>query len=232
MKKDLKNVTLLGVDCVDIDRLIQAAEICMKDFEFGAVKLLTSLKSGNPYIVSIDEIDSTQKYSEFCIKEMYKYVDTDFALVIQYDGFILNPDAWDDEFLKYDYVGAPWDIDDWAIEKFAVPKELFGQHIVGNGGFSLRSKKLLELCAKLDSTGMIKQYDPEDMVIGIFYRKLFEENGTKFAPVVLAEKFSYEGDQDGTPWSGQFGFHGLSYTDISSWIAKHPEYKIENKLSG
>ena len=31
---------------------------------------------------------------------------TDFVLTIQHDGFILNPDAWRDDFFDYDYIGA------------------------------------------------------------------------------------------------------------------------------
>ena len=33
----LPTITLVGIDCVDIDRLILAAEICMKDFQFAGV---------------------------------------------------------------------------------------------------------------------------------------------------------------------------------------------------
>ena len=36
--------------------------------------------------------------------------------------------------------------------------------------------------------------------------------------------------KDGVEWTNQFGFHGLTWTDISSWLKKHPEYTIENPL--
>lgn len=79
------------------------------------------------------------------IKELNKYIETSYVLIIQYDGFILNPDAWTDEFLEYDYIGAPW----WYTDDCNV----------GNGGFSLRSKKLLEILANDDS---ILETHPED----------------------------------------------------------------------
>ncbi len=41
----LKNITLLGLDCVDLERLKIARDICTKDIEFGAVKLLSSIES-------------------------------------------------------------------------------------------------------------------------------------------------------------------------------------------
>ncbi len=54
MKKDLPDVTLLGVDCVDIERLVTASEICQKEFNFAEVKLLTSLPgSGHKDVVEI-----------------------------------------------------------------------------------------------------------------------------------------------------------------------------------
>ena len=56
-------------------------------------------------------------------------------LIIQHDGFILNHKAWDNEFLNYDYIGAPVY---WMGNKLIE---------VGNGGFSLRSKKLLKIIA-------------------------------------------------------------------------------------
>ena len=33
---------------------------------------------------------------------------TPHVLLIQWDGFVVNPSAWSDEFLDFDYVGARW----------------------------------------------------------------------------------------------------------------------------
>jgi hypothetical protein len=45
------------------------------------------------------------------------HVDTEFAILVHEDGFIVNPECWSDEFF-YDYIGAPWPIpnDDFLIE--------------------------------------------------------------------------------------------------------------------
>lgn len=216
MKKKLSNVTLFGLDCVDINRLIQAAEICAKDFEFEQIKLLTSLESNNSNIVKIVPVNSIEAYNSFMIKKINSYIDTDFALVIQYDGFILNPKAWADDYFKYDYIGAPWYED--------------GQFIVGNGGFSMRSKKLLEILQK-DETIQISPDEPEDTFICMEKRDYLESKGIKFAPVDLAKQFSLEANEkDGVRWTNQFGFHGLKWTDISKWLKEHPKYKIDNTL--
>lgn len=222
MKRKLPNVTLFGVDCVDIDRLIMVAEICKKDFEFAEIKLLTSLPSNHVDVVTIRPIESTKDYSQFLLKEAADYITTEFALIIQHDGFILNPEAWTDDFLKYDYIGAPWLVE--------------GKLVVGNGGFNIRSRRVFEL-TKQDSRIQIgdnkieKYSENEDWLIGMIYRDLLEEAGIQFAPVELARRFSLEENVVcGKVWSDQFGFHGLNWTDIRPWLARHPEYPIENPV--
>ena len=220
--KKLPNVTLFGLDCVNIERLVLAAEICKKDFEFAETKLLTSLPHSDKNIIPVAHIDSIRKYSEFMLKEAGGYIDTDFVLIAQHDGFILNPDAWTDEFLEYDYIGAPF----WENEEF----------IVGNGGFSLRSKKLHDLLQsdpfiQIEETPSHKYSLNEDWIICVMKREYLESKGIRFAPVELALRFSFESNKKlGKVWNGQFGFHGLKWTDISPWLKEHPEYNIENKL--
>jgi|SRR3989338_3524102 len=215
MKQRLENVTLFGLDCVDFGRLVQAAEICQKDFEFRKAQLLTSLPTDRPHAIHIDPIISPRAYSDFMIEQLNDYVHTDFVLVIQHDGFILNPSAWTDEYLRYDYIGAPW----W--EK--------GEHIVGNGGFSLRSKKLLDILQ--NDRYHIDNDDPEDWFICVTKRKELGSKGIRFAPIPLAQRFSLEGsEKDGIVWTDQFGFHGFTWTDISRWVQQHPEYLLDNTL--
>jgi len=191
MKKELPTVTLLGVDCVNIDRLVVASEICQRDFQFAGVKLLTSLPAkGHENIIPIDPIETIEGYSKFITSELDNYVDTPHVLIIQYDGFILNPEAWTDEYLEYDYIGSPLQIAEWSIKKFDLEKDTLGKLVVGNGGFSLRSKKLISLLKQLYELGEIKEYHPEDVVICIKIKKQLESLGIKFAPVELAEQFA------------------------------------------
>jgi hypothetical protein len=219
--RELPQVTLIGVDCIDVQRLLHAAEICQRSIRFGDVRILTSLPHDHPSIVPIAPITSRDAYSSFMIKQLNAYVATPFALVIQYDGFILNPDAWRDDYADYDYIGAPW----WEDE---------GQ-IVGNGGFSLRSKRLLALLqqddAILDPGDLDPSDAPEDWYICVMIRPYLEERGIRFAPVGLAKQFSLEGDEHyGVTWTNQFGFHGLRWTDISPWLRQHADEPINNTL--
>ena len=98
-------------------------------------------------------------------------------LIIQHDGFVLSADNWREEFFNYDYIGAPW------IGYFKDQP----QFNVGNGGFSLRSKKLLDILAEDDHIELGK---PEDAIIGRQYREYLESKGIKFAPEEIAGKFA------------------------------------------
>ena len=174
---DLPSVTLIGADS-NLTRLQEAANNCTKNIRFGDVKLL------NP------NLTSKEAYSEWCINEMYKYVDTSHMLVFQHDGYVHNWQAWDNDWLKYDYIGAPWYYDD-GME-------------VGNGGFSLRSRALMEAASTL-----CKFHHPEDHHICRTYRVELEAMGFKFAPLEVAERFSFEGYlQPHKHLTDQFGKHG------------------------
>ncbi len=225
----LDNVTLLGIDCVDVSRLQKALDISAEHIEFAQVKLLSSLSNTDPRWVPIEHIGSIEAFSEFCIKDLTKYVETEFVLLVQWDGFILNPTSWSDSFLKYDYIGAPWYIkDEFWFERFLIPRQYENQHIVGNGGFCLRSKKFLEVSAKLARENKFTKYHPEDLVMCVYDKHLLLEEGIQFAPYEVAKNFSIEGHDE--VYKDQFGFHGLKWTNISDWIQKNSQYGIRQIL--
>lgn len=222
----LPNVTLIGIDGVDIERALRAADISTTGISFGAVKLLSSLPSTDPRVIAIPPVTSIEAYSKFCLTELYKYVDTSHALIFQYDGFVLNPAAWKDEWLLYDYIGAPIEIGQWTVERHGVPVSSIGDLVVGNGGFSLRSRRLLELTASLAAAGDFILTEPEDWAQCYTERAKLEAVGMRFAPVPVAEAFSFEGrSPEYYQYVDAFGFHGLRWTDISRWLALHPQYQ-------
>ena len=227
-KISLKNVTLMGIDCVDFSRLQKVADISMRGIDFADVRLLSSIKSNDSRWVEIAPIRSIEAYSEFCIRNLADHVDTDYVLLIQYDGFVLNPHSWSDDFLKYDYIGAPFHINgEFWFKKYLVPRELEGRNFVGNGGFSLRSRKFLQTSARLAAQGKFSKFHPEDLVLCVFDQHLLLNEGIRFAPYVLAKKFSVEGRTH--VYKSQFGFHNFKCTDISDWISKNPQYEIRQE---
>lgn len=191
MKKKLTGVTLLVVDCHNYNGAAKALKKSMEQCEFASVKFLTDIdiKIKGVDVIKIEPIKSKEDYSEFIIKKLNYFFQTQFVLVCQHDGYVLDGDCWDDEFLEYDYIGAPWLYID-------------GKN-VGNGGFSLRSKTLQHALA---TDNFISATDPEDQAIGRLYRDyLIKKYDIKFAPEDVADKFSYELRQ---PTQPTFGFHG------------------------
>lgn len=134
-------------------------------------------------------IASIAEYSTFMHHGLAAHVHTSHALVVQWDGLIAHADRWDPEFLQWDYIGAPWPGADPA-------------RAVGNGGFSLRSRRLLQ--ALLDPE--IRPEHPEDVSICVTHRQRLEQHhGIRIAPLEVAERFAYERTRPSGP---TFGFHG------------------------
>lgn len=81
--------------------------------------------------LKIDNLTGHEYSSILKNKDIYDHIETDHFLVFQTDTLILKENKHIiNDFLQYDYVGAPWKMD----------------HNVGNGGLSLRRKsKMLEI---------------------------------------------------------------------------------------
>ncbi len=139
-------------------------------------------------IIEIEPLDSIEAYSHFMVKSLGNYINTSHCLVIQWDGYVIYPLQWRNDFLDFDYIGAPWVGADGALA-------------VGNGGFSLRSKKLMNA---LQDKSVVAQH-PEDACICIQNRSILERRGIRFAPLDLARLFSVESGELSTQ---VFGFHG------------------------
>jgi hypothetical protein len=204
---DLSNVTLVSVASVRVDKTIKALKYSSKDITFGGIKLITHESVTEPGItvINVDKMDYEQ-YNKFIVFELYKHIDTDYALIIQDDGFVVNANEWKPEFLNYDYIGAPWPLpyDDFSY------RDAFNNLIrVGNGGFSLRSKKILSLAdkLKLEWKSYFGYYN-EDGFFTCHNRHIYEQNGCIFAPLDVAKYFSHEIQIPETEGITPFGFHG------------------------
>lgn len=183
----MDNTSIVAVACTKVPETIKAIRQSMELFPCKAI-LITHEDISLPDInvVKIDKLDY-KGYNEFVAMKLKDYVSTDYCLLVQNDGYITNPDMWTDEFLNYDYIGAPWP------PKTHYTKE--GKEVrVGNGGFSFRSKKLLEAPSKLGLkfSDMGTGFWHEDGYLCVHYRKELEDYGIKFAPVEVAARFSTE----------------------------------------
>lgn len=192
---ELPNVTLICLTNKDIEAHQAAIDESCKGIVWGAIKLIE-----NPELNTID------KWNRAVVFDLWRYVDTDFAMLIHADGYVINAHAWQDEFLAYDYIGAPWPLpkDDFSY------RDVFGNlQRVGNS-VSLRSKKLLRLPYNTHMEWKAYHgFTNEDGYICVNNRHLFEEAGCKFAPLELAKYFSKEHSIPENRGITTFAFHSL-----------------------
>jgi hypothetical protein len=106
----IPKTTLCCIDCYNQKLSVGAIRHCLQGCTFDRAVLLTdkNYKLENIDVITIPNIATKEQYSLFVIKELNKYIDTDFVLLIQYDGFIANPGSWTNTFQDYDYIGAKW----------------------------------------------------------------------------------------------------------------------------
>ncbi len=192
----LPEVTLACVDTIHQALALRALESSRERVAFARIALLTDqLPAGlavphDIEVVAIEPIRSRDAYSQFVLKRLLAHIDTPQVLLVQWDGYVVNAQAWDPAFGKVDYLGARWFWHDDA-------------HQVGNGGFSLRSRRLL--LALQDPR--IELHEAEDVTIGRTFRSLLErEHGIAFGTAALADRFAFEAAY---PVGQPFGFHGL-----------------------
>jgi len=219
----LPQVTLVAVSSVDIKGALFALSISSSQIEFGEVKFLTSApiipNNEKIKVEQIQELDLLG-YSKFILQDLHRYVNTPYCLVVQADGFVINPHCWQKQFLDFDYIGAPWP-SGLVLQPGNIPLKISNR--VGNGGFSLRSKKLLIETSKIDFDSLNVPCFSEDLIICHFLYDQMLSAGIAFPEPELAASFSIEIPE---AWFGQtpntaFGFHGKELRDaiVSNFIA-------------
>lgn len=155
-------------------------------------------------LVRIEPLRGRNAYSEFMIRCVHPEIRTPYALVFQWDGFVIHPECWRTDFLDYDYIGAPWP-----------RRSAYGHRRVGNGGFSLRSVKLMRAAAQLVPAD-IRQWNEDSFICFALGEILEREFGLRFAPLDVARAFSVENGSVAAYCKADpdlavgptFGFHG------------------------
>lgn len=160
------------------------------------------------------------EYNVFMLYGLGQLVHTDFCLVVQNDGFVINGQNWRNEFFDYDYLGAPvpylLEIEDgfpktlyketqWLAWHRSPPPHHYEPQ---NGGSSLRSRRLLNAPRELGLRYQIHAPDlftqtplalswsvglhHEDTFLTTSHRALLTQHGFRFAPTEVAAYFSTE----------------------------------------
>lgn len=199
MKLHLPDVTLVAVDTVCHELIARAIADCLDAVQFGAVHIHTDdpapfarlgIDGVFSAVAPFTSLDAVMAYLWY---EVPRPIETSHALIIQWDSGIVSPAQWSPQFLACDYVGAPWG---WHGD----------DHEVGNGGFSLRSRALMQYVAAHRDEFPLG--DPEDDFLCRRYRPALERAGFRWAPRDLALRFSFE--RTGFAGAdGHFGYHGI-----------------------
>jgi len=178
-------------------------------------------------------------YSLFVVYLLHHFIDTDFALIVQDDGWVLNGANWDDAYLDVDYIGAPTHfariVSPAGAQYFRQFRwsQFYQQHsdsvaldVAMNGGFSLRSRKMLKMPQALGLEYTLPPPDlshlaqsmrwesdahVEDVQLCVHMKDRLCQAGMRYANLELAKQFSIEHldpvFHSGSDMSKLFGHH-------------------------
>lgn len=203
MKLQLPDVTLVMVETREHDLARMAIEDCLRAADFGNVLIVTDNPGRIVNSTLLGLIEARVKivpdwpdklgWSRSWWFDVPPLLKTSHTLNIQWDSWISDPSMWRDDFLKYDYIGAPW----WYKD---------GKN-VGNGGFSLVSSRLKRYI--FDRRGIYPcDTSVDDDLLCRKYRPQLELAGFQWAPERVAHDFAFECCRPSKD-SKHFGFHGM-----------------------
>jgi len=192
---DLSRVTLLFVETRAHKITKRVIDDCISKCNFGGILLYTDKPDLIPVpgatYVSVPDFPNKREAGQFYYQYACAGIQTDFALMLEWDAGIYDPAKWRPEFFNYDYIGAPWQVR---------PQEINCMD-VGNGGFTLMSKRLGRYLAAHPKEHPVST----DWDLCRNQRKGLELAGFKWPNRDLASCFSWE---LGPRNPGNFGFHG------------------------
>lgn len=189
----LPDITLICLTNKDFEGHKRALDKSQEGIEWGAVKLIWDEK-----IKSIDD------WNYKIIYELQNYVQTDFAMLIHGDGYVVRPEKWREAWLEYDFIGAPWPLprDNYS---YLTPQ---GKLIRVGNSVSLRSRKLLTAPSRLHLPWRSYYGNTnEDGFLCCHNREILEADGIRFAPLEEAIHFSKEHEIEENKGIETFAFH-------------------------
>ena len=210
-KLQLPQVTLVAMTSIKVWETIRALSYSMQGVDYGEVVLISHrrpffLPKGITYkhTSKLTDIDC---FNYKMVYELGDYIETPFAMIVHYDGFVVHPESWRDEFLHYDYIGSPWPMPKPGTKHCY--HDIHGNLCRVGNSVSLRSKRLMEfprqagLPWERDEDGFYN----EDIFICCTNKHRFEEAGMEFAPIDVAKYFAHEHPIPEVAGITPFAFH-------------------------
>ncbi len=243
-KLRLPQVTLVAMSSVNIRATIKAMEYSMRGIVFGDAVLITHKKPfGLPKKIRYshtDKLDTIDAFNYKMVYELGDHIHTDFALIVHADGFVVHPEMWRDEFLDYDYIGAPWPLPPKGDT--TTYRDINGNICrVGNSA-GIRSKRLMDFPKKAQipwkgEYAYGKMWFYEDGFICCKIRHLLEAQGMRIAPIEVAKYYSHEKMIPEITGITPFAFHkwegtNAQYPNFLKPSCKERIKKIARRLKG
>lgn len=222
-KLQLPNVTLIAMTSVNVMETVKAMKYSMRGIDFGDAVLITHHKPIYlPRNIRFSYTSKLTNIDHFNYKMLYElgdHIHTDYVMIVHYDGFIVHPEMWRDEFLDYDYIGAPWPDphDDFTY------RDINGElQRVGNS-VGIRSARLVNFPKEANLPFEADHgYFHEDGFLCVKNKHLVEAAGMKIAPIDVAKYFSHETMIPEISGITPFAFHKWHGTN-----ANYPQFKGE-----
>lgn len=226
-KLQLPQVTLCAMTSVDVQATLKAIEYSRRGIDFGDAVIITDhrpfpLPAGIRYehtskLANIDDFNYKMVY------ELGSHIHTDYAMIVHADGFIVHPECWRDEFLAYDYIGAPWPLPkEGDTTTYRDPSGNLCR--VGNS-VGIRSKRLMDFPQAnnipwVGEYAFGKMWYHEDGFICCKIRPQLEAAGLRIAPLEVAKYFSHEHMIPEVAGITPFAFHKWEGTN-----AQYPDFR-------
>lgn len=149
-------------------------------------------------VIDIPALPLPSDRSYFLLRQLPAHVRTSHALLVHWDGFVTNPEAWGPEFLTFDFIG--------------------------NSSLSLRSRHLLVAGAN----PRWPEWHPDDEVLSRSQRETLErDHGVHFAPDDIAQRFAAGAEPSRAPSFGFQGAQHLARVlddaTMQRWLGLLPD---------
>ena len=192
-------------------RAYELASLAIKDMmsriEFAEVIVYSDRKPSVDGVRWIETPPAPREHSTEMVTEWSgRAVNTPHFIQAQWDSGILQPEMWSDEFLEYDFVGAPWG--------------MVGDNLVGCGGFALYSRRLIGHL--FENRDRFPSHASDTFLCRV-YRQALEKDGFRWPSVEVANRFAYErcGNKKA------FGYHGIFNM---AWVLPMEEFVSRSTL--
>ena len=214
VEKSLRSM-LIAMDQVDFKRSVLITDSSKTDLSlFGQAIDRNNIQVYDMHADLNDNLQNDEAnrvgFNKLFVDETAKHMTDDFCLNVQHDSTIIDAEYWNNRFLDYDYIAAPWPMGIIQASDMVAGRIEKIPNVVGNGGFSLRTRKYVEESAKLDWF-----HKNEDLNICVFNYETMVEKGIKFAPPELGSEFAVEHPVPTKSFTrsllftyNSFGFHG------------------------